>query len=57
MIPTTYVYFVYERRYGHFHVEVTRKMTKNCKDFWKKYKIECQRSYVHSWNFHILLIL
>ena len=32
-------------------------MTKNCKDFLKKYKIECQRSYVHSWNFHILLIL
>ena len=35
---TTYVYFVYERRYGHFHVEVTGKMSKKLQGCKKKYK-------------------
>lgn len=48
---------IYERRYGHFYVEVTEKMSKKLQGFLKKYKIKCHRCKVHSLNFHIFLLL
>ena len=69
MNTTTYIYFVYERRYGHILkqlVKLVKYCPRNCQVFLKKAKKEKKKKKkkkisvcinVHSWNFHISLTL